>query len=85
MPATPAFSTITQWREISDIGRSRTYELLGTGELRTIKFGRSILIDAAHGLAYLRSLPAAQIKPRTTPRHRNAAEATPDVARRSWL
>ena len=72
MAETPEFTTIARWREISGMGRSKTYELLGTGELRAVKCGASLLIDVPHALTYLRSLPPARIRPRTKPRRRSA-------------
>lgn len=67
---TPAFATIETWCTISGLSRRVTYELLGIGDLRAVKRGKSILIDVAHGLAYLRSLPPARIRP---PASRRAA------------
>jgi hypothetical protein len=36
-----------------------------------------MLIDIEHGLAYLRSLPPAEIRPRSKPRKRNLPPAGP--------
>jgi hypothetical protein len=43
------------------MGRTATYEAIGRGDLRAIKAGRRTLIDVDHGLAWLQSLPPAQI------------------------
>jgi hypothetical protein len=74
----PEFAPIPRWREISGMGRSKTYEELAAGNLRGVKCGRQLLIDVRHGLEFLRSLPAAQIRPRTAPRRRASDDARPD-------
>ena len=58
----PAFATVPEWCRISGVGRSRTYELLGAGVLRGKKLGARTLIDVAHGLAWLDSLPPATVR-----------------------
>ena len=65
---TPAYGKMAIWCRISGMGRSAAYDALARGDLRAIKRGRSTLIDITHGLAWLRSLPLAQIGGR-----RNAA------------
>jgi hypothetical protein len=65
---TPHYATIPDWVTISGMRRTATYEGLGRGNLRAIKLNGRTLIDVPHGLAYLASLPAAQI---TTGRRRN--------------
>ncbi len=70
VPARPAFSTIDGWGALTGMSRRMTYNLLGTGDLKAIKSGGRTLVDVEHGLAYLRSLPAAQIR---APRQRIAA------------
>ena len=72
LPVMPEFAPIPVWREISGMGRSKTYEELAAGNLRGVKCGRQVLIDVKHGLEYLRSLPPVQVRPRTTPRRRKA-------------
>jgi hypothetical protein len=66
----PQFCTIADWLAISGLSRRVTYDRLGTGELKSIKLGTRTLIDCEAGLAWLRSLPPAQIRP---PRPRKAA------------
>jgi hypothetical protein len=56
------------WIAHSGVNRSKTYEMLAQKQLRGFKNGRQMLIDIEHGLAYLRSLPKAEIRPRKTPR-----------------
>jgi hypothetical protein len=71
LPILAEFAPIPRWREISGMSRSKTYEELGVGHLRGVKCGRQILIDVRHGLEYMRSLPQAEIRPRTTPKRRS--------------
>jgi hypothetical protein len=61
--STPRFATIARWCCLSGMGRTRTYEEAGAGNLRIIKCGSRSLVDVLHGLAWMRSLPSAQIKP----------------------
>lgn len=72
-PSWPAYAPIEEWGRISGLSRRVTYDLLGTGELRAIKRSRSTLVDVQHGLAYLRSLPAAKIR---APRKAAATEVS---------
>ena len=69
----PAYSTLPDWCRLSGMGRSATYEALGRGDVRAIKLGSRTLIDVAHGLAWLDSLPAAKVRPHGDGRTRNAA------------
>ena len=62
-PIYPAFATVTDWCVLSGIGRSTSYEAIGAGHLRTRKVGTRTLIDVAHGLAWLDSLPSADVRP----------------------
>lgn len=57
---TPLFAPLPVWQTISGMSRSRTYELLAVGKLRAVKCGKRTLVDVEHGLAYIRSLPAAK-------------------------
>jgi hypothetical protein len=59
----PAFATLEEWQRISGDRRSTTYEKIGDGRLRAVKDGRRLKIDVAHGLAQLRALPPARIRP----------------------
>jgi len=43
------------------LGKSKTYEMLKTGELRGIKVGRRLLIDIEAGLAALAAMPPARV------------------------
>jgi hypothetical protein len=58
----PQFTRIPAWCRISGMSRSATYVELGRGNLRAVKCGNATLIDVPHGLAWLRSLPPAQIR-----------------------
>ena len=57
----PKFATIETWLALTGLGRSKTYYLLAEGTLRAIKAGKRTLIDVEHGLAWLRSQPAAEV------------------------
>ncbi len=61
--AYPAFATVDRWCDISGLGRTVTFEALGRGDLRAKKAGARTLIDVQHGLAYLKNLPDASIRP----------------------
>jgi hypothetical protein len=58
----PHFVRIAGWCRMTGMSRTATYEALGRQQLRAIKHGRSVLIDVAHGLSWLNSLPAASIR-----------------------
>jgi hypothetical protein len=57
MSITPKFATITDWCDLSGMGRSVVYEELAKGNLRAVKVGKRTLIDVEHGLTWLRGLP----------------------------
>lgn len=57
----PVYASIPRWCDITDMGRTATYEALGRGDLRAVKIGRRTLIDVQHGLVWIRSRPAPQI------------------------
>jgi hypothetical protein len=58
----PQFARLPQWCRMSGMSRSASYVELGRGNLRAVKCGNATLIDVPHGLAWLRSLPPAQIR-----------------------
>ena len=58
----PAFCSIDQWCALSGMGRRVTYDEIGRGNLKAVKLGNRTLIDVPHGLAYMRSLPPANIR-----------------------
>jgi hypothetical protein len=61
---TPKFAPIEpDWCTISGMSRRMTYEEIGRGNLKAVKLGTRTLVDVEHGLEYLRSLPAAKIRP----------------------
>jgi hypothetical protein len=60
--ASPKYATIADWQRISGMRRTSTYQALGRGDLRSIKLGARVLIDVDAGLAWLASLPAADIR-----------------------
>ena len=59
---TPKYPTIPDWQRIPGMRRTSTYEALGRGDLRSIKLGTRVLIDVEAGLAWLASLPPAEIR-----------------------
>jgi hypothetical protein len=72
MPVTAQYASIRDWRTISGMGRTSTYEAIGRGNLRAIKVGFKTLVDVEHGLSWLATMPPAEI---TTGRSRaDAAE-----------
>jgi hypothetical protein len=72
MSVTPRYARIADWCTLSGMSRSCAYEALGRGDLRAIKLGNRTLIDVEAGLAWLASMPAAEI---TTGRNRRLVEA----------
>ena len=69
----PAYATIPEWCRISGMGRSSTYGALGADQLRARKLGTRTLIDVAHGLAWLETLPMATVRPHGAKRTKQAA------------
>jgi hypothetical protein len=59
----PKFASLPQWCAISGMSRTASYNALGRGHLKAIKVGARTLVDVEAGLTWLRSLPAAQIRP----------------------
>ncbi len=59
----PKFATVDGWQQISGMPRRTTYEHLGRGNLRAVKVGARTLIDVPSSLAWLSSLPQAQVAP----------------------
>lgn len=60
---TPRFCTIDRWLAMTGMGRRATYDAMGRGDLRAVKAGTRTLIDVDKGLAWINSLPPAQIRP----------------------
>jgi hypothetical protein len=60
---TPKFCTIEHWLALTGMGRRATYDAMGRGDLRAVKAGTRTLIDVEKGLAWINSLPPAQIRP----------------------
>jgi excisionase family DNA binding protein len=61
--AHPPFVAVKQACALGGFGRSKLYELMGLGRVRAVKLGTRTLIETATLLAYLKSLPTAQIRP----------------------
>jgi hypothetical protein len=74
-PVTPKFGPMRVWCAHSGVGRAKSYEMLAAEQLRGFKNGRTLLIDIEAGLAYLRTLPPAKIRPRNKPRRRDTTAA----------
>jgi hypothetical protein len=64
----PKFGPLPIWCAISGVGRSKTYQMLGSGELRGIKVGHRLLIDIEAGLAALAAMPVARVGKRASKR-----------------
>jgi hypothetical protein len=58
---TPRYAPIQVWCATSGMSRSGTYEALGRRDLKAIKLGARTLIDVEAGLAWLGSMPSANI------------------------
>jgi hypothetical protein len=58
----PLYAPIATWSAITGMARSRTYIELALGNLRAKKVGHRTVIDVQHGLAYMASLPDAQVR-----------------------
>lgn len=54
----PPFMTIEEFRAFSRLGRTKIYEILGSGELQAIKVGRRTLISSEAARAWLAGQPA---------------------------
>jgi hypothetical protein len=59
----PAFCSIDDWCIISGMGRRWVYNAIADGTLLAVKCGARTLVDVQHGLAFMRSLPPAKIRP----------------------
>jgi excisionase family DNA binding protein len=59
---TPYAFTVNDAAAYSGIGRTRLYELIGTGDLEAIKAGKRTLIVADSLRRYLGALPRAEIR-----------------------
>lgn len=57
----PKYARIDDWCRISGMRRSSTYDALGRGDLAAIKLGTRTLIDVEAGLAWLATMPRAQV------------------------
>jgi hypothetical protein len=60
---TAEFAPLAGWMAISGMNRSACYSALGRGDLKAVKLGRRVLINVPAGLAWLKSLPAPDIRP----------------------
>jgi hypothetical protein len=56
--ARPVYATISDWTKMSGVGRTKTFALLASGELKAVKAGKRTLIHVASGIDYLDALPA---------------------------
>ena len=60
--AEPKYTTIAGWSSMTGMSRSNIYRAIGRGDLKAIKLGRATRIDVEHGMAWMRSLPKAQVR-----------------------
>ena len=58
----PKYASVLNWCDITGMGRTNTYHALARGDLRAIKVGKKTLVDVDHGLAWLASMPRADIR-----------------------
>lgn len=56
----PTFATVNQWIALSGLGRTKVYELIATGDLKTFRVGRRVLIDVEAASAWIRSQPTSR-------------------------
>jgi hypothetical protein len=56
------WAPIDKWCEISGFGRTTTYQHLALGNLRAKKAGKRTLVHIPSGLAFIESLPDAEVK-----------------------
>ena len=54
----PRYVSVTDWVAMTGIGKTKSFELIKLGKLRTIKLDRKRLIDVEASLAYLDTLAA---------------------------
>ncbi len=60
--AAPRFVSIATWCALAGMSRSSAYRELAAGNIRGVKLGRATKIDVEHGLAWMKSLPAAEFR-----------------------
>lgn len=63
----PKYAPIPRASEITGLGRSTLYKLAGEGKIKLIKAGGRSLVDIEHALAWMQTLPTAQIAPSNRP------------------
>jgi hypothetical protein len=64
---TPIYADLKTWSKMTCMNRSAIFTALARKELTAIKLGRRTLIEVEPGLAWLESLPKAEI--RLPPQH----------------
>ena len=55
------WAPIDKWCAISGFGKTKTYEHLALGHLRAKKMGKRTLVHIPSGLAFIESLPDAEM------------------------
>jgi hypothetical protein len=78
----PQFMPLRAWMTFSGMSRSGTYKRLATGELRGRKLGNRLLIEVEHGLRWLNTLPAAEVRLPNTVLPEPIPEQPPESTRR---
>ena len=76
-PITPITTTINNFCRLTDLGRSKTYELLATGALESLKIGkrRLIILDS-----YRRLIEQQRAGSSSTQTERSGDPSSPGVA-----
>lgn len=59
-PVVPVRTDVAGWCKLTGMGRTSAFAALARGDLKAVKLGSKTLIDVAHGLAWLDSLPPAR-------------------------
>ena len=56
----PQYGSVATWCELTGISRSKTYELLASGDLIARRLGGRTLVDIQAGLAWIATLPKVE-------------------------
>jgi excisionase family DNA binding protein len=61
----PKYAPIPRACDLLGLGRTKIYALAGEGLIRIVKAGGRSLVDIEQALAWMATLPAAEIAPQT--------------------
>jgi hypothetical protein len=70
LPVPVKYCSMSDWVLISGLGRTKTFEMLADGRLKSVKIDGKRLIDLPHGLAFLDGLPAVPLTTGASKRRR---------------